>query len=291
MEIPEAGAGQARAGVRVLIGLASLALVALAGYVAFLIYVTTAPTLIDAGYLFVAVVAGAGAFFSPCSFPLLPSYFAYAQIAHRGSEDHRRSRALIEGSAAAAGVVSFNLLLGLLFGLAGVGMAQAFVLLSPSPSGVTVALRSVVGIGLFALGIAQVANVSLHGGRIDRVIRLLQPNSQPREPLVRLYVYGFAYTVVGIGCTAPFLATVILVSLATGGVLSALAGFLTFSLTMAVLMVLVSFVASGSRRHLLKGLSARTPTIKRTGGVVLMAFGALLLTLTVWPTLLQPLFP
>lgn len=291
MEIPEAGAGQARAGVRVLIGLASLALVALAGYVAFLIYVTTAPTLIDAGYLFVAVVAGAGAFFSPCSFPLLPSYFAYAQIAHRGSEDHRRSRALIEGSAAAAGVVSFNLLLGLLFGLAGVGMAQAFVLLSPSPSGVTVALRSVVGIGLFALGIAQVANVSLHGGRIDRVIRLLQPQSQPREPLVRLYVYGFAYTVVGIGCTAPFLATVILVSLATGGVLSALAGFLTFSLTMAVLMVLVSFVASGSRRHLLKGLSARTPTIKRTGGVVLMAFGALLLTLTVWPTLLQPLFP
>ncbi len=291
IEIPDAAASGGRAGVRILIGLAPLVLVALAGYGTFLIYATMAPTLIDAGYLVVAVVAGAGAFFSPCSFPLLPSYLAYAQIARRTGEDIRRSRALFDGFAAAAGVVSFNGILGLFLGLAGVGIAQSFALLSPNPSVVTVGVRSMLGISLLVLGIAQVANISLHGGLIDRVVRSLQPQSQPREPLLRLYLYGFAYTLVGIGCTAPFLATVILVSFAAGGFLPAFGGFLTFSLTMAGLMILVSIVASSSQRHLLKGLSARTPAIKRAAGTALMVFGALLLVLTLWPALLRPFFP
>ncbi len=109
--------------------------------------------------------------------------------------------------------------------------------------------------------------------------------------MAALFLYGFGYTLVGIGCTAPFLATVIVLALASGGFVLALAGFLVFSLTMAVLMVIVSLVASSSRRRFLKKLSARTPAIKRAGGVILSAFGALLVVLTAWPTLLRPLFP
>lgn len=279
-----------RLSVRILVGLGSLVLVAVAGYAAFLVFATTAPVLTQSGYLLVAVVAGAGAFFSPCSFPLLPSYFAYAQVAH-DRRDGGRARALSRGLAAGAGVVCFNGILGVVFGVAGLGVAQSFVLLSPNPSAVTVGLRSVVGVALLALGIVQVANVSLHGGLLDRAIRYLQPGSRSRDPFVRLFLYGFAYTTVGIGCTAPFLATVILVSLTSGGFLLALAGFLAFSLTMAALMVVVSVLASTSRRRLLRGLSARTPAIKRGGGIALAAFGALLLVTTAWPAILGPLFP
>jgi len=279
---------QAAAGV--LLGLASLAVVALAGYGAFLIFVMGGAALAGGGFLLLAAIAGAGAFFSPCSFPLLPSFFAYAQVA-RPSGAHGRSRALVDGLAAGAGVVSFNVLLGGALGMAGVGIAQSLLLFAPNPSGVTVALRSVVGIALVALGVIQVANVSLHGQLLDRILSRLRPRERPREARLGLFLYGFAYTLVGIGCTAPFLAAVIVLSLAAGGFLPALAGFLVFALTMAVLMVAVSVLASGSGRRFLRGLSAHTPTIKRAGGAALVLFGSLLLVLTAWPSLLEPLFP
>ena len=96
--------------LRFLAGLGFLAVVAIGGYVIFLAFAAS-PSLSTYGFLLVAAVAGAAAFFSPCSFPLLPSYFAYAQVAHRG-RSHDRSRAVADGLAAGAGVISFNVLLG-----------------------------------------------------------------------------------------------------------------------------------------------------------------------------------
>ena len=281
-----------RAWLGFLLGLASLALIALAGYFVFLIFASGGPAFVGWSYLAIAVVAGAGAFFSPCSFPLLPSYFAYAQLIRADDGTRPGSLpALWRGSAAAAGIVSFNALLGLAFSAAGLGVAQSLVLLSPTPSALTVGARLAVGAALLLLGIVQVADLSVHDGLLDRILGFLRPSARARGPLATLFLYGFAYTLVGIGCTGPFLATVIVLALASGGFASALAGFLVFSLTMAVLMIIVSLVASSSRRRFLKKLSAGTPTIKRAGGVILSAFGALLLVLTAWPTLLRPLFP
>lgn len=177
------------------------------------------------------------------------------------------------------------------FSAAGLGVAQSLVLLSPKPSALTVGAQFAVGAALLFLGIVRVADLSVHGGLLDRFVGFLQPHARARGPIAAPFLHGFAYTLVGIGCTAPFLATVIVLALASGGFVSALAGFLVFSLTMAVLMMIVSLVASSSRRRFLKKLSARTPTIKRAGGVILSAFGPLLLVLTAWPTLLRPLFP
>ncbi len=288
--------GQSRVGRGIwsslLVGLAALALLGFVGYGIFLLFATRGESFAGGGYLIVAMVAGAGAFFSPCSFPLLPSYFAYAQVFRRADTPASRSlHTLAAGSAAAAGVVSFNVLLGLALGLVGLGFAQTLVLLSPQPSSITLAARTVVGSSLIVLGILQVGNLSIHTRFVNRVVRAIQSRTERRGSLVGLFLYGFGYTLIGIGCTAPFLATVIVLALAAGGLAPALAGFLAFSLTMAALMVLVSFVASSSRSRLLKGLTERTPAIKRAGGAVLVAFGGLLILLTAWPGLLRPLFP
>ncbi len=274
-----------------LLGLGTLALVGFIGYSAFVVFAKAGPALAGGLYVVVAAVAGAGAFFSPCSFPILPGYFAYAQLVRQDGRRAGRLPALLSGSAAAAGVLTFNVLLGLAFGVAGLGVAQSFRLFAPNPSSITVGLRIAVGISWVLLGIVQIANVSIHGGVLDRIARVLQPSTRTREPLLRLYLYGFAYTLIGIGCTAPFLASVIVISLASGGLVPALAGFLAFALTMAALMILVSIVASGPSRASLKRLSTKTPSIKRAGGAALVAFGVLLSVLSLWPALLGPLFP
>lgn len=291
LEIPGETTRLARASVPFLIGGSAIGLVALLGYGAFLIFAGGVPSLLASGYLAVAVIAGAGAFFSPCAFPLLPSYFAYVQLARVRARGDGHPPAFADGLAAAAGVATFNVLLGAVFALAGLGVAQSLVLLSPNPSTVTVALRYTVGSAWLGLGIVQLANVSFHGGLVDRALRFVQRESGTRNPSVRLFLYGFAYTIVGIGCTAPFLATVIVLALASGGFLPALAAFLVFALTMSALMIAVSWLSSGTGRRLLRDLSERTPAIKRGGGVALAAFGVLLLVLTTWPSLLQPLFP
>lgn len=275
----------------IVLGTTLLALLVLAGYGAFRLFVTGGTSLVQQGYLAFAIVAGIGAFFSPCSFPLLPSYLAYAQAVRPEGRRYRPWLGLLNGTAAAAGIVSFNLVLGAIFALAGLGLASSFSLIAPSPSPTTVLLRIGVAGFLIAFGALQIADVSLHGHWLNRALRRILPISRSREPLVDLYVYGFAYTVTGIGCTAPFLATVIVVGFAAGGPLAAFSAFLAFSLTMAALMLVVSVIGGTSRRGALASLAGRTPTIKRGAGAVLVAFGVLLVILSFWPSLLQPLFP
>ncbi len=116
--------GRRRAWVGILLGMGILGLLAVVGYGTFLLFVLGGPNLAGGSLLAVAVIAGAGAFFSPCSFPLLPSYFAYAQVVRR--EDPPSPRAiqmLLPGAAAAAGVVAFNGILGLVLAVAGLGIA------------------------------------------------------------------------------------------------------------------------------------------------------------------------
>ncbi len=272
------------------LGSALLALLVIAGYGAFRLFVAGGASLVQQGYVFFAIVAGIGAFFSPCSFPLLPSYLAYAQAIR--TEGRRRGPwlGLLDGAAAAGGIVSFNLILGAGFALAGLGLASSFSLIAPNPSPTTVLLRIGVAGFLIAFGALQIADVSLHGHWLNRALRRILPASRSREPLVDLYAFGFVYTVTGIGCTAPFLATVIVVGLAAGGPLAGFGSFLAFSLTMAALMLLVSVIGGTSRRGALASLTRRTPTIKRGAGAVLVAFGVMLVTLSLWPSLLRPLF-
>lgn len=277
---------------RLLVGLGLLGLLAFVGYWAFVAFATLGPTFAARGYLIIAMVAGAGAFFSPCAFPFLPSYFTYSRDVQGGfGRVHRRLASLANGAVAAAGVLTFNAILGLVFGMAGLGVARSLVLLSPTPSTVAVTLRVIVGVAFAGLGTVQVSNLSFHGALPGRIARYVQPGDRRRGPFLGQFLYGFAYTLVGIGCTAPFLATVIVLSLASGGLLQGMAGFLVFSLTMAGLMVTVSAVASSSRRRLLRNLGESTPKIKRAGGAVIAGFGALLILLSLLPGILRPLFP
>ncbi len=57
-----------------------------AGFLGFRIFATT-PTLSSANLYLFAVVAGVASFFSPCAFPLLPSYFSFYQTAGRHTEE------------------------------------------------------------------------------------------------------------------------------------------------------------------------------------------------------------
>jgi hypothetical protein len=108
-----------------------------AGYIGFRRFATAImPQMGAYNLLALAVIAGVASFFSPCAFPLLPSYLSFYALTgrHNGERPAPPARALGLGLAAAAGVVTFNLILGSVIGLAGAGAGQALSISGPEPS-------------------------------------------------------------------------------------------------------------------------------------------------------------
>ena len=59
-----------------------------------------------------------------------------------------------------------------------------------------------------------------------------------KGPLMGMYLYGFGYNGLGIGCGGPIMAGLFIFALSIGGFSSALFAFIIFALTMVILMLL-----------------------------------------------------
>lgn len=221
-----------------------------------------------------AVMAGVASFFSPCAFPLLPSYLSfYTEVSGDGRRAHRSARALGLGLAAAGGVLTFTLVLGATIGLLGVSAGQALSISGPEPSIFVLWFRGLVGVLLVALGLAQWFDVNLKPGLADKLAWYTRPNRQGNGGATTLYLYGFGYTAAGMGCTGPILAGLTIVALATGGFSTAITTFAVFAITMGGLMLLVSGLVATSQDTLIQRLKAGTPRIKQVASVLLVLVG------------------
>lgn len=255
--------------------LASLAMLSVAGYLGFRAYVA-AP---DLGFLnlhALAVVAGVASFFSPCAFPLLPGYLSFYYRIGREAEatPAKARRALGLGIAAAGGVVTFSLILGLVIASLGAGVAQGLAISGPTPNSFVRIFRGLVGLALLGLGVAQIAGWTFRPRAAEALAYHTRPQrSAGRGPAATLYLYGLGYSTAGMGCTGPILAGPMISSLTAGGFGSALGAFSIFSITMAVLMLLVSGLVAGSQKALITRLKASTPKIMRAASVVLIFVG------------------
>ena len=251
-------------------------IVIIAGYLGFRVFATT-PTLDAANLFLFAAVAGVASFFSPCAFPLLPSYFSFYQTAGKHTEGDRKGsgNALRFGLAAALGVITFALILGTIIAVLGTGVAQSLSISSPEASQFVRIFRGVVGSILVTLGVVQLLGWNLKPTFVDAFAFYTRPRRVgERGPATNLYLYGLGYNAAGMGCTAPILAGLIVVAIASGGVASAFGAFLVFALTMGTLMLIVSLLVAASEETLISRMKAATPKIKRTASYILIFVGA-----------------
>lgn len=250
-------------------------LLILSGYYGFRVFATT-PDLSIFNLYTLAVAAGVASFFSPCAFPLLPSYFSFYQTAQAdmGASSTPSNRALRLGIAAALGVITFNLVLG--FGIAamGSGIAKSLSISGPEPSQFVRYFRGGVGVVLITLGIGQIIGWNLKPKFVDAFAYHTRPErAGKRSPVLNLYLYGLGYNAAGMGCTGPILAGLMIFALSSGGSSLALTAFLIFSLTMGTLMLVVSGLVAASHQTLITKLKAATPKIKGVASLLLIAVG------------------
>lgn len=249
-----------------------IALITMLGYLGFRFYhILSISSFSEYGLYFLALVAGIAAFFSPCSFTLLPAYISasYGNI----QEGDKKIGYIFS---AAAGVLSFSIILGIVVTAIGKATSIAtFGLAATSPDVYLVIFRVFVGAILIFFGFMQISNATMHNRFTDGIAQRF--NLKQKEKFWKFYMYGFGYTLAGIGCSGGILASLIFFALTNGGLASVLTAFAIYAATMSSLMAIVSALSLNSNGILIHKMKVSSPKIKKISGIVLVVIGLIII--------------
>lgn len=249
-----------------------IALITMLGYLGFRFYhILSISSFSEYGLYFLALVAGIAAFFSPCSFTLLPAYISasYGNI----QEGDKKIGYIFS---AAAGVLSFSIILGIVVTAIGKAASIAtFGLAATSPDVYLVIFRVFVGAILIFFGFMQISNATMHNRFTDGIAQRF--NLKQKEKFWKFYMYGFGYTLAGIGCSGGILASLIFFALTNGGLASVLTAFAIYAATMSSLMAIVSALSLNSNGVLIHKMKVSSPKIKKISGIVLVVVGLIII--------------
>lgn len=215
-----------------------------------------------------AVIAGVASFFSPCAFPLLPGYFSLYYSQTEQSSDTKLALS------ATLGVMSFTLILGIIIGMVGEGIAQGLSI-TGNQAAFTRTFRALIGGILILLGIGQWRGVNIKPMVADALAWRTRPRHEEtiKRPLLNLYLYGFGYNAAGMGCTAPILTGLMIFAASSGGFASAFLAFVVFAFTMGSLMLLISMMVAVSEEVMIQKFRSATTRIKKVSSILLMGVG------------------
>ena len=249
-----------------------IALITMLGYLGFRFYhILSISSFSEYGLYFLALVAGVAAFFSPCSFTLLPAYISasYGNI----QEGDKKIGYIFS---AAVGVLSFSIILGIVVTAIGKATSIAtFGLAATSPDVYLVIFRVFVGAILIFFGFMQISNATMHNRFTDGIAQRF--NLKQKEKFWKFYMYGFGYTLAGIGCSGGILASLIFFALTNGGLASVLTAFAIYAATMSSLMAIVSALSLNSNGVLIHKMKVSSPKIKKISGIVLVVIGLIII--------------
>lgn len=246
------------------------------------------------GLIAFAFIAGLAAFFSPCSFPLLPGYITYyfkvgadaqkkkeaADVVEEGPSMGKQVRTGLRlGSIAGLGIVTVYFILGIIFipllwlGFTAVGDAITY-------------LKPIVGIILVVMGVLTLFDIPINTGYITVPFRRLKdkmwPSKGPKKPTFNttgLFLYGIGYGSASASCSLPIFLALVFAAVSTGVLADAVMTFVVFLFSLWLLMAIVSVVLTVSEEKVKTGMMRYYIWIKRVTGIVFIIAGAYLLYL------------
>jgi cytochrome c-type biogenesis protein len=236
------------------------------------------------GVFFVGLFLGVLVYFSPCAFPVLPSYISYC-LSLGMREDELREAGKIEGSMpsvvevggfAALGQLTFFAVIGsIIFGLGGV------VDLSGGLHSIAVAIAWL----LLVLGALMLLGWTSHVlAWVQRVLDRYQTTEVDDRftPRRNMYLWGIGYSAASVDCTAaavfPFVAWLAVVG--EGAFVTGMSGLM---LSVSLLMVAVTVLVGLGQQATLDFLRRSTAMVKATGAWMMMFAGVGLLVYLTQP--------
>lgn len=221
-----------------------------------------------------AFVAGVISFFSPCGLALLPAFLSYNMAMVDGKQDPRetKKRILKIGIFSALGIITFYIILGIIFSLFGTAIGQYIKY-----------FQYAIAILFVVFGIMLVRNFALSNKLFDKLREKVHSKAISSSGYKGFYIFGFAYGLDIIGCLFPLIAALVLIPIATGNFVVGISAFLSFSLALAITLSVFSYLIIYSKKSLVSDVLKSTKKIKMWMGIGLIIGGvALLFYYTFW---------
>jgi cytochrome c biogenesis protein CcdA/thiol-disulfide isomerase/thioredoxin len=235
------------------------------------------------GVFIIGLFLGVLVYFSPCAFPVLPSYITYTLNLGMREEELQENGKLIGyipgplamGSYAALGQLTFFSVIGIIiFGLSEIFNLSGFL----HDIAVGIAFLLILLGGLMLLGwtshiLSGVQNI------IDKY-QTKEENDELFTPRRNMYLWGIGYSAASVDCTAaavfPFIGW-----LAVVGRTEFFFGLMGLMISVSFLMIAVTALVSMGRQAMIGHLRSSTGLIKAVGSWMMMFAGVgLLLYLT-----------
>lgn len=218
--------------------------------------------------ILLSIIFGIAAFFSPCSFTVMPAYISHHL---QGPDEYKGLKALRLGLLAALGVILVTIIIGLIIAL--LGAAAPFAKDPRQDIPAILAVRAVAGLIIAFLGVLTLTGKSFNLPFIQNFISKTGFSKS-------MFWYGVFYNGAAIGCTGPILLGLILYALTSGSFASALLAFIVFALTMGLLMVLLTLIISKFKTLVAQKLVGALPVIKYIAAIVMIIVGLGIFILT-----------
>ncbi len=210
--------------------------------------------------LALAFASGMVATVNPCGFAMLPAYLSYFLGLEAATDRADRAgplRAIGVGGVVSAGFMA-------VFGLAGILFSWFSVSLTRYAPWVTV----VIGLLLVVLGIALLA-----GWEPTISLPKLEKGTKGRG-LGSMFVFGVSYAIASLGCTLPIFLANVVNTFERTNLLSGIAVFLTYSLGMALVLMVVTVALALARDGLVHRMKQGLRYVQRVAGGLLVLTGA-----------------
>lgn len=241
------------------------------GFLGFVYRVMMPETFTSFPLVILSVIFGVAAFFSPCSFSVLPAYVSHYLAGDPSGSVRTVRHGVRFGLTAAAGVITVNVIIGLVIAL--LGSAAPFAKDPRQDTALILGIRTAAGFLIAAMGLFALLDRPLPLPSLQRWIGGVNFRQS-------VFLYGLLYNGAAIGCTGPILLGLMLYALVSGSVAHALTAFVIFALTMGTLMVLLTAVIAGFGGAMAQRLLPATPVIKRVAGGVMVVVGLAIALLT-----------
>ena len=226
-------------------------------------------------------------YFSPCAFPVLPSFITYyislgsreEELIEQGKLKGKMPKAWVIGLLSGLGMWTFFLLIGII----AVMMGEAF-----EKSGIISQIAFIIAVLLVILGFFMLTGGTAHlMGWVQNLIDKWSTteNDDTFTPRRNMYLYGIGYAAASIDCTAAAVLPFI-IYLSTQGGNSVSFGLSGLMIGLLLLMISVTVVVSMGRQVMIDFLRKSTAMIKMVGSWMMMFAGIGLILIMSNPALL-----
>jgi|TARA_B100000959_G_scaffold177410_1_gene185582 cytochrome c-type biogenesis protein len=238
------------------------------------------------GVFLVGLFLGVLVYFSPCAFPVLPSYISYC-LTLGVREDELREAGKIEGSVpgsleiggfAALGQLTFFGLVGLaIYGLDGIVSLSGYL------------YDIAVAIALILVFLGTLMLLGWTSNMLSWVQKLIDKHMTSEDdeifsPRRNMYLWGIGYSAASVDCTAaavfPFMAWLAVVG--KGTLIMGMSGLM---ISVSFLMVAVTVLVGMGRGAMIESLRSYSAIVKATGAWMMIFAGFGLLTYLTQPGL------